>query len=109
MRRLTMVVLAVLTLGVTTACGNDGDVDIREGERTTPSGMLADEEVVKQMRSNDSGNRIIYAPAPDLSLSSAQQRRPDIFRAPGAPATPARPARRDTTAPGGATTRTRNP
>lgn len=108
MRRLTVVMLAVLTLGATSACGKDDDVDVREGERTTPSGMLADEEVVKQMRSNDSGNRIIYAPAPDLSLSSAQQRRPDIFRAPGAPATPARPAPRDTTT-GGATTRTRNP
>ena len=109
MRRLTVVTLAVFTLGVTAACGKDDDVDIRESERTTPSGMLADEEVVKQMRSNDSGNRIIYAPPPDLSLSSAQQRRPDIFRAPGAPATPARPAPRDTTTSEGATARTRNP
>lgn len=109
MRRLTLGVLAVLTLGVVSACGDDDGVDIREGETTTASAMLADEEVLKQMRSNDSGNRIIYAPAPDLSLSSAQQRRPDIFRAPGAAATPARPAPRDTTTTEGATARTRNP
>jgi hypothetical protein len=99
---------AVLMAGVVSACGGDDDVDIREGERTTSSAMLADEEVVRQMRSTDSGGRLIYAAPPDLSLSSAQQRRPDIFRAPGAPATPARPAPRDTTTPGAAA-RTRNP
>ncbi|MDQ4081067.1 MAG: hypothetical protein M3125_09935 [Gemmatimonadota bacterium] len=108
MRRLTAAALAVLTLGIVSACGDDDDVDIREAERSPSSAMLADEEVVKQMRSNDSGNRIIYAPAPDLSLSAAQQRRPDIFRAPGAPATPTRPAPRDTTTTG-TTARTRNP
>lgn len=102
MRRLTVATLAVFTLGVVSACGDDDDVDIREGERTTPSGMLADEEVVKQMRSTDSGGRLIYAPPADLSLTSAQQRRPDLFRAPGTPATPGRPAPRDTQ-------RTRNP
>jgi hypothetical protein len=105
---LTVGALAVFTLGVVAACGDD-DVDIREGERMTASGMLADEEVVKQMRSNDSGGRVIYAPPPDLSLSSAQQRRPDIFRPPGAPAAPARPAPRDTTTTEGATRGTRNP
>jgi hypothetical protein len=109
MRRLTVVILAVFTLGATSGCGKGDDVDIRESERTTPSGMLADEDVVKQMRSNDSGNRIIYAPPPDLSLASAQQRRPDLFRAPGIPTTPARPAPRDTTRNEAATTRTRNP
>jgi hypothetical protein len=107
MRRLRVAAVAMFTLGVV-ACGDD-DVDIREGERTTPSGMLADEEVLKEMRSTDSGGRVIYDPPPDLSLASAQQRRPDIFRAPGAPATPARPAPRDTGATTAATQRPRNP
>lgn len=108
MRRLRVAAVAVLTLGALAACGDD-DVDIREGERTTPSGMLADEEVLKEMRSTDSGGRVIYDPPPDLSLASAQQRRPDIFRAPGAPAAPARPAPRDTGATRAATQRPRNP
>jgi hypothetical protein len=108
MRRLKVAALAVVTLGAVSACRGGDEAGIREGERATSSAMLADEEVVKQMRSNDSGNRIIYAPAPDLSLSSAQQRRPDIFRAPGAPAT-TRPAPRETTTTEGATARTRNP
>jgi hypothetical protein len=108
MRRLRVAALAVLALGVLASCDDD-DVDIREGERTTPSGMLADEEVIKEMRSTDSGGRVIYDPPPDLSLASAQQRRPDIFRAPGAAAAPARPAPRDTVAARGATQRTRNP
>jgi hypothetical protein len=105
MRRLRVAAVALLTLGVVASCGDD-DVDIREGERSTPSGMLADEEVLKQMRSTDSGGRVIYDPPPDLSLASAQQRRPDIFRAPGAPAAAPRAAPRDTA---GATPRTRNP
>jgi hypothetical protein len=109
MGRLTVAALAMLTFGFVSACGDDDDVDIREGERTTSSAMLADEEVLKQMRSSDSGGRIIYAPPPDLSLTSAQQRRPDLFRPPGAPATPARSAPRDTTTTQGATARTRNP
>ena len=109
MRRLRVMALAVLTLGAVVASCGDDDVDIEEGERATPSGMLADEEVLKQMRSTDSGGRVVYDPPPDLSLASAQQRRPDIFRAPGAPAAPARPAQRDTTRTGGATQRTRNP
>ena len=108
MRRLRVAALVVLALGVVASCGDD-DVDIREGERTTPSGMLADEEVLKQMRSTDSGGRVVYDPPPDLSLTSAQQRRPDIFRAPGAPAAPARPAQRDTATTRGTTQRTRNP
>jgi hypothetical protein len=73
------------------ACGDD-DVDIRE---STNSGMLADSAVLAQMRDTFTVNRIIYDPAPDLSLASAQQRRPDIFR-PAAGAA-ARPAPRDTT------------
>ena len=108
MTRLKAGVLAVLALGVVASCGDD-DVGIREGERTTPSGMLADEEVLKEMRSTDSGGRVIYDPPPDLSLASAQQRRPDIFRAPGTPAAPARPAPRDTATAQRATQRTRNP
>ena len=39
MRRLRMAALAVFTLGVVASCGDD-DVDIEEGERTAPSGML---------------------------------------------------------------------
>ena len=73
------------------SCKED-DVDIREG----PTGMLADSAVLQAMRSSDSGGRIIYAPAPDLSLASARQRRPDIFRAPAPPAKPAA-APKDTT------------
>ena len=87
-RRTLATVLAISLAG----CGDD-DVDIREG---ATSGMLADSAVLAQMRDTGTVNRIIYDPAPDLSLSSAQQRRPDIFRPPAAPA--ARPAPRDTTA-----------
>jgi hypothetical protein len=72
-----------LTLG---SCADD-DVDIREG----PSGMLADSTVLQAMRSSDSGGRIIYAPPADLSLTSAQQRRPDIFRVPTPAAKPVAP------------------
>jgi hypothetical protein len=113
MRRLTVATLAVLTVGVVSACGGNDDDGIRQGKRTTPTGMLADEDVLAQMRSTDSGGRIVYAPPPDLSLSSAELRRPDLFRAPGAPAAPAaaaaRPAPRDTTTAEGATGRARNP
>jgi hypothetical protein len=109
MRRLTVATLAMLTAGVVSACGGNGDGGIRQGERTTPTGMLADEDVLRQMRSTDSGGRIVYAPPPDLSLSSAQLRRPDLFRAPGAAAAAARPAPRETTTTEGATGRTRNP
>mgnify|MGYP003289816018 CR=1 FL=1 len=77
----------------------DDDVDIREG----PTGMLADSTVLQAMRSSDSGGRIIYAPAPDLSLASARQRRPDIFRPPAPAAKPAAPT--DTTKAAGATRR----
>ena len=43
MRRLTVAALAVLTVGVAPACGGDRDGGIRQGKRTTPTGMLADE------------------------------------------------------------------
>ena len=72
---------------VLTACGDD-DVDVRE----RASGMLADSAVLAAMRSVDTAGRIIYDAPPDLSLASAQQRRPEIFRPP--PAAPAAPARR---------------
>lgn len=84
LRALERCMLAAL---VAAACGDD-DVDVREGA----SGMLADSAVLASMRSVDTAGRIIYDPAPDLSLTSAQQRRPEIFRPP-APA-PAAPARR---------------
>lgn len=108
MSRVAVGTLAVLALGALVSCGDDAG-GIRETERAAPSGMLADEGVLEQMRSTDSGGRVIYAAPPDLSLTSAQQRRPDIFRAPGARATPARPAPRDTTTTEGAMPRTRNP
>jgi hypothetical protein len=110
MSRVTVAMLTTIALGLLSACGDDDDrVGLRRGEHTTSSAMLADEQVVRQMRSTDSGGRVIYAPPPDLSLSSAQQRRPDIFRAPGAPATPSRAVPRDTTTTEEATARTRNP
>lgn len=90
----TLALTAVLAL---TFCGDD-DVDVRE----RASGMLADTAVLQAMRSADTVGRIIYEPAPDLSLASARQRRPDIFRAP-APA--GRPAQKDTTKPEPATRR----
>ena len=69
----------------------DDDVDVREGA----SGMLADSAVLAAMRSVDTAGRIIYDPAPDLSLATAQQRRPEIFKPPTPPAP--RPAQKDTT------------
>lgn len=82
------------------SCGDD-EAGVREG----PSGMLADSTVLAAMRSSDSGGRIIYAPAPDLSLASARQRRPDIFRAPTPATKPAAP--KDTTKAEDATRRPR--
>lgn len=79
--RIALYALAGLVMG---ACGDD-DAGMREGPA---SGMLADSAVLAQMRDTGTVNRIIYDPAPDLSLSSAQQRRPEIFRPPAA--TPAR-------------------
>lgn len=69
--------LAIAAAIIVAACGDD-EAGIREGA----SGMLADSAVLAAMRDTGNVNRIIYDPAPDLSLSSAQQRRPDIFRAP---------------------------
>ena len=74
------------------SCGED-EVDVRE----RPSGMLADSTVLAAMRSSDTLGRVIYDPAPDLSLASAQQRRPEIFRPPAAPAAATRAAPKDTT------------
>ena len=67
------------------ACGDD-EAGIREGA----SGMLVDSAVLAAMRDTGKVNRIIYDPAPDLSLTSAQQRRPEIFRPPAAAPAPVR-------------------
>jgi hypothetical protein len=80
-RTAALALVTVLALG---SCKDD-DVDIREGA----SGMLADSTVLQAMRSSDSLGRLVYDPAPDLSLASAQQRRPDIFRAPAPAVKPA--------------------
>jgi hypothetical protein len=93
----------VLMAGFALASCGDDEAGVREG----PSGMLADSTVLAAMRSSDSLGRIIYDPAPDLSLASAQQRRPDIFRAP-TPATKAA-APKDTTKAEDATRRARRP
>jgi hypothetical protein len=87
----------VLAVFMMAACGDD-DVDIREGPA---SGMLADSAVLAQMRDTFTVGRIIYDAPPDLSLASARQRRPDIFRPPTPAAAPAAPKpapqRQDTT------------
>lgn len=91
--------LAPLALGaaaVLASCGDD-DAGIREG---APSGMLVDSAVLAAMRDTGTVNRIIYDSAPDLSLSSAQQRRPEIFRPPAPPAS--QPAPRAATPSGNA-------
>jgi hypothetical protein len=93
MRHLGIPALALVASVVLVSCDDDG-IELREGQPTTQSAMLADQNVVRQMRSTDSLGRLVYDPAPDLSLSSAQQRRPDIF---GGRVTPGRPAPRDTT------------
>jgi hypothetical protein len=72
------------------ACGDD-EAGIREGPA---SGLLADSAVLAQMRDTGRVNRLLYDPAPDLSLSSAQQRRPEIFRPPAPASGP--PAAKDT-------------
>ena len=77
LRTTCCVLTAVLIVG---ACGGDDEAGIREGA----SGMLADSAVLAAMRDTGRVNRIIYDPAPDLSLTSAQQRRPDIFKPPAA-------------------------
>lgn len=93
MKRFVMPVAVALLM----ACGGTDEAGIREGRA---SGMLADSAVLAAMRDTNRVNRIIYDPAPDLSLSSAQQRRPDIFKPPAAPS---RAAPTDTTKAQGAT------
>jgi hypothetical protein len=86
--------IAPIAIGVTVvlaSCGGDDEAGMREGGGAA---MLADSAVLAAMRDTVTVNRIIYDPAPDLSLSSAQQRRPEIFRPPS-PAS--QPAPRDTT------------
>jgi hypothetical protein len=76
--KLSGIALSALVAAALSSCGDD-EAGIREG---SPSGMLADSAVLAAMRDTVTVNRIIYDAAPDLSLSSAQQRRPDIFRPP---------------------------
>jgi hypothetical protein len=78
--------LCVLALALALAACGDDDVDIREGEAR---GMLADSAVLAQMRDTFTVGRIIYDAPPDLSIGSARQRRPDIFRPPPAAGAPA--------------------
>ncbi|MGQ0713677.1 MAG: hypothetical protein ACT4PJ_08075 [Gemmatimonadaceae bacterium] len=106
MRHLGIAALALVASGILTSCDDDDGIELREGEPTRQGAMLADQNVVTQMRSTDSLGRIIYDPPPDLSLTSAQQRRPDIFGGRGAPS---RPSPRDTTTQEGATRRARSP
>lgn len=94
MRPSRVAALSIIAAIALVACGED-DVDIRQGPSTS---MLADSAVLAQMRSVDTVGRIIYEPAPDLSLASARQRRPDIFRPPAPAATP-RAAPKDTARP----------
>ena len=93
MKRSSFVPIAIVAIALVTSCGGDDDAGIREGGG---SAMLADSAVLAAMRDTMTVNRIIYDPAPDLSLTSAQQRRPDIFRPPAA-APPRAPSSRDTT------------
>lgn len=93
MRRSRIASRAFIAVLVLAACGDDDEAGIREGPA---SGMLADSAVLAEMRDTVTVNRIIYDPAPDLSLSSAQQRRPEIFRPPAAVAPAPRAQSRDT-------------
>jgi hypothetical protein len=105
MKRSWHSLITIVAVGVAVgvaACGDDDEAGIRDRAN---SGMLADSAVLSQMRDTVTVNRIIYDPAPDLSLASAQQRRPDLFRPPSAPATRAAP--RDTTTAEDRTRRTR--
>jgi hypothetical protein len=79
--------LAIVATALLASCGGDEEAGMREGGG---SGMLADSAVLAAMRDTGTVNRIIYDPAPDLSLSSAQQRRPEIFRPPAPAPAPAR-------------------
>jgi hypothetical protein len=86
-----MAPLAIIAVAALSSCGDD-----EVGVRDASTSMLADSTVLEAMRSVDTVGRILYEPAADLSLTSAQQRRPDIFRPPSPPATrPAAP--KDTT------------
>lgn len=80
MKQLRVACCVLTAVFVVGACGDD-EAGIREG---ASSGMLADSAVVAALRSSDTTGRIIYDPAPELSLASAQQKRPDMFRPPAA-------------------------
>jgi hypothetical protein len=102
--KLSPIAFAVMAVVALASCGDD-EAGVREG----PSGMLADSTVLAAMRSVDTGGRIIYAAPPDLSLASARQRRPDIFRPPAPAATASKAAPKDTTKAEDATRRARRP
>jgi hypothetical protein len=92
MKPLCAACCALTALLVVSACGDD-DVDIRE---RPASGMLADSAVLAQMRDTVTVGRVIYDPPPDLSLASARQRRPEIFRPPTPAGATAKPAAQPT-------------
>ena len=79
--------IAAIAMAMLASCGGDNEAGMREGGG---SAMLADSAVLAAMRDTVTVNRIIYDPAPDLSLASAQQRRPEIFRPPAPAPAPAR-------------------
>jgi len=87
MKQLRAACCVLTVVFVVGACGDDDEAGIRESRS---SGMLADSAVLAAMRDTGTVNRIIYDPAPDLSLTSAQQRRPEIFRPPAPAPVPAR-------------------
>lgn len=74
-------VSAAFIASVVMGCGDAGDVRERpEGAEGAQKSALLDEEVVKEMRAPDTIGRIIYEPPADLSLASAQLRRPDLVK-----------------------------
>jgi hypothetical protein len=92
------IMLAIALAAIPAACRGDNDqVGVRDqasterGERQATA-ALSDEEIIAQLKTIDTIGRNIYDPPPDLSLTSAQLRRPDLFRPPQpptkAPATP---------------------
>jgi hypothetical protein len=75
------VVSVALIASVVLGCGDAGDVrELPDGAEGAQRSALLDQEVVKEMRSPDTIGRIIYEPPADLSLASAQLRRPDLVK-----------------------------
>ena len=86
-----------LAAATTAACRDDrvddGSIRVPDNNRLLKQGMaaLADEDVVKAMRTPDTIGRIVYDPPVDLSYANAQRMRPDLVRPDTVP-------RRDTSA-----------